>query len=299
MTLFSITRVTLLTIILLAVGVSIEGAELLQPPFYNSRLDQGLYKYSTKFREMAEFPPTEGMLEQGLVRFRQDRGGHACTECHGANGESLKGVATNYPKFDKKLGKPKILEQQINNCMEQHMGQKSLPWEEDDLLLLTTYVKALSNGLPLKVQSDGPMAPFVEAGKRSYHERVGQFDVACVHCHELVAGFNLRAETMSSPNNRGIEKREALINDILKSDRDERSKAALAGSTLGSGSVEHWPTFRLKWGKLASMQHRLRTCNQNVRVEPLPYGDDYYVNLELYLASIANGLPINVPGFRP
>ncbi|MBF0424296.1 MAG: sulfur oxidation c-type cytochrome SoxA [Magnetococcales bacterium] len=272
-----------------------------QPPAYEARLDQGLFKYSPEFRAMADFPPTEGMIEQGLARFRQERGGHTCAECHGESGEKLKGVAAGYPKFDPKLGKPKIIEQQINACLEQRMGQKPLAWEGDDLLLLTVYVKALANGLPLHVQADGPLAPFVAAGERAYRERVGQFDVACRHCHESVAGSNLRAETMSTPSNRGLGEKEALVRAVLAADaKGERGKAAsLAGATIGSGSAEHWPAFRLKWGKLASLQHRLRTCNQNVRVEPLPYGDDLYVNLELYLATLSNGLPVNVPGFRP
>ncbi len=40
--------------------------------------------------------------------------GKACSDCHGAAHESMKGVAARYPAFDKTLGRPVTLEQRIN-----------------------------------------------------------------------------------------------------------------------------------------------------------------------------------------
>ncbi|MEG3641327.1 sulfur oxidation c-type cytochrome SoxA [Magnetococcus sp. PR-3] len=264
---------------------------------YDPEIDQGLYKYSDKFREMADFPPTEGAIEDGMVYFNKMRGDKSCSTCHGENGEALKGVGATYPKYDEKMGKPKLLQHQINTCLTEQMGQKPLKWEKPEQVLLVTYIKALSNGMPLNVKTDGPVAKFVEMGKKAYHQRIGHFDVACVHCHEVAAGTNIRAEYMSAPNNIGMNEMEKLVAELPEGPERERRNAA--GATIGSGSIDHWPTYRLKWGKPASMQRRLRTCNKNVRSQPKGYGDDYYVNLELYLASQSNGLPMNVPGFRP
>jgi sulfur-oxidizing protein SoxA len=42
----------------------------------------------------------------------------------------------------------------------------------------------------------------------------------------------------------------------------------------------------------------LRNCNIGVRAEPYAYGAQEYVNLELFLAWRASGLPIETPGVR-
>nr|CRH05356.1 Putative diheme cytochrome SoxA (Sulfur oxidation) [Candidatus Magnetococcus massalia] len=279
-------------------GVVMAGSALaMDIQGYDREVDQGLYKYSDKFREMADFPPTEGFIEEGQAAFNKDRGGKSCSSCHGSDGEKLAGVGATYPKYDKRTQKPKLLQHQVNRCLTEQMGQKALKWESSEQILLITYVKALSNGMPLNVQTTGPMAKFVAMGEKSYKQRIGHFDVACVHCHEVAAGTNIRAEYMSAPNNTGMKQIDKLIAELPAG--PEREQRNAAGATIGSGSIDHWPTYRLKWGKPASMQRRLRTCNKNVRSQPKGYGDDYYVNLEVYLASQSNGLPMNVPGFRP
>lgn len=264
---------------------------------YDSAIDQGLYKYTPRFREMATFPPTEGVLDQAADLFAKDRGGQSCATCHGEEGERLKGVALEYPKYDAKIGKPKLLQHQINACLTGQMGQKALKWESQEQVFLVAFVKAQSNGMVMNYPTDGPMAPFIAAGKKSYEERIGHFDVACIHCHETAAGTNIRAEFMSPPDNLGLGQVDQLVAELPKTSEQEARLAA--GATIGSGSMDHWPAYRLKWGKTASMQRRMRTCNKNVRAQPKPYGDDYYVNLEAYLATRVKGMPMNVPGIRP
>ncbi|MBF0589136.1 MAG: sulfur oxidation c-type cytochrome SoxA [Magnetococcales bacterium] len=264
---------------------------------YDANKDPGLYKYSENFRGMAEFPPSDGMLEDGKALFNKDRSGQSCATCHGEDGEKLVGASTHYPKYDEKLGKPKLIQHQINSCLTERMGQEALKWEKGEQVMLTTYVKALSNGMPLSIQTDGPMAKFIELGKKAYDERIGHFDIACKHCHNTAAGTNIRAEYMSAPDNTGYANLEAVVAKLPAN--PERERRLAAGAAIGSGSVDHWPIYRTKWGKLATMQRRLRTCNKNVRAVVHDYGSDYYVNLEAYLGSISNGMEMNVPGFRP
>ncbi|MBF0448011.1 MAG: sulfur oxidation c-type cytochrome SoxA [Magnetococcales bacterium] len=281
-----------------AIAVAAGPGEALELNGYDSTLDQGLYKYSPRFREMAEFPPTEGLIDEGQDLFKKDRDGKSCETCHGEDGERLVGAATGYPKYNPKLGKPQLIQQKINECLTEQMGQAPLKDESSEQILLITYVKALSNGMPLAVQTDGPMAPFLKAGKESYFTRIGHFDVSCSSCHHNAAGANIRAEYLSTTDNTGQSKFNELVVQAMaqKNEQDQRN---MAGGTIGSGSIDHWPTYRLKWGQVATMQRRLKTCNKNVRAQPKASGDDYYVNLELYLASISNGLPMNVPGIRP
>jgi sulfur-oxidizing protein SoxA len=83
-----------------------------------------------------------------------------------------------------------------------------------------------------------------------------------MHCHQLYAGKKLRANTLSQGQSNGF------------------------------------PTYRLKWQKLGSLHRRFRGCNKQVRAQPLKYGADEYVNLELYLAWRGRGLPIESPSVR-
>ncbi|MGN7613336.1 sulfur oxidation c-type cytochrome SoxA [Magnetococcales bacterium HHB-1] len=281
-------------------GVAVLGlssAQAQELKGYDASIDQGLHKYSTIFREMAEFPPSEGLLDDAKALFLKKRGDKSCGSCHGQNGEKLVGVGAEYPKYNPKVKKPQLLQHRINTCLTERMGQKALKWEGKEQVMLVTFVKSLSNGMPLNVRTDGPMKPFIEAGKKSYHERIGHFDVSCYHCHNLSAGTNVRAEYMSAPDNTGYKNLDKILKSLPKAPEKERRLEA-AGK-IGSGSVDHWPIYRTKWGKLATMQKRLRTCNKNVRGRVLPYGDDYYVNLEAYMGATSNGLPVNVPGLRP
>jgi len=49
---------------------------------------------------------------------------------------------------------------------------------------------------------------------------------------------------------------------------------------------------------VGSLQRRMRACLSGIRAEMLPYGAQEYLDLELYLAWRAQGLPIETPGVR-
>src|SRR5262249_29568082 len=110
--------------------------------------------------------------------------------------------------------------------------------------------------------TDGPAAPFFEQGKAIYHTRRGQLDLACIHCHEMNHGNMLRAQRLSQ------------------------------------GMSNGFPTYRLKWQALRSLQRRMSGCMRDVRAIPYDDGADEYVDLELYLAWRARGLPVETPSVR-
>ena len=72
----------------------------------------------------------------------------------------------------------------------------------------------------------------------------------------------------------------------------------LRAEELSQGQSNGFPTYRLAWQKLGSIQRRFRQCNSQIRAEALPYGADDYVDLELYLASRGQGLPVESPSVR-
>ena len=188
--------------------------------------------------------------------------GKACSNCHDAAEDSMKGVGARYPVFDAGLGKPINLEQRINKCRVDNMQAKAWKYESRELLGMTTYVKNQSRGMPVQVQIDGPMAPFYEKGKAFYYQRRGQLDMSCANCHVDNPGNMIRANLLSQGQSNGF------------------------------------PTYRLKWQKLGSLHRRVRGCNKQVRAKPYGYGSDEYVNLELFVASRGIGLPVETPAIR-
>ncbi|MDA8168898.1 MAG: sulfur oxidation c-type cytochrome SoxA [Nitrospiraceae bacterium] len=231
---------------------------------YEKRYNAVYGKSTEKMAE--EGNPADFMLDDGKDLFGKAEGsaGKSCASCHGANGEKLKGVAATFPKYDPAINGINTVALQINRCRQEHMGAAPLKYETYDQLALELYVKSLSNGVPIKVSIDGPAKPFYEAGKAYYYKRHGQFNFSCAICHVKYAGHMMRANLLSSNRHH----------------------------------ADHWPAYRLDWGAAGSFQKRFRGCNKNVRQEVLPFQCETYRDLELYLTYQANGLPIQVPGFK-
>ncbi|HXM81491.1 MAG TPA: sulfur oxidation c-type cytochrome SoxA [Burkholderiales bacterium] len=135
----------------------------------------------------------------------------------------------------------------------------ALAYESDELLALTSYIAHESRGMPLKVN---PPPDKLEAGKKAYYQRRGQMNLACAHCHEQNWGKRLGAETLSQ------------------------------------GQPNGYPTYRLEWQKMGSLERRIRACMFGLHAALPPYGSEAMLELELFLAWRANGLPIETPAVR-
>jgi L-cysteine S-thiosulfotransferase len=133
-------------------------------------------------------------------------------------------------------------------------------YESEELLALTTYVAYQSRGLPIGQQLS---EKDVAKGREEYYRRRGQMNLACTHCHDANAGKKLGAETISQ------------------------------------GEPNGYPTYRLRWQTLGSLERRLRACFSGVHAEMPEYGDSLLLELEAYLAWRGRGLPIEAPAVRP
>ena len=187
----------------------------------------------------------------------------ACVTCHAAAASSMRGVAARYPAIDEVAKRPVTLSQRINLCRQNHQQAAALPLESQDLLSLESYVAYQSRGLPVTPPADLRLEPFVQRGQQLYSSRQGQLNLSCAQCHD-----------------------------------------ALAGQRLGSSPIPQahptgYPVYRLEWQGLGSLQRRLRNCMTGVRAEPYAFGAQEMVELELYLASRATGMPLEAPGVRP
>lgn len=207
-----------------------------------------------------------GMLwvERGAQAWRTAAGsaGKSCADCHGDAATSMRGVATRLPAIDAATGALTNLEGRINGCRVQRMGAPSLAYESDTLLGLTAFVAFQSRGMPLAVSIEGPARRHFEAGQRFYQQQIGQMNLACVDCHDRLAGRRLLAERISE------------------------------------GHPNAYPIYRLEWQAAGSLHRRFRSCLSGVRAELLPQGAPELVDLELFVGWRARGLPVETPGVR-
>ena len=190
------------------------------------------------------------------------RGGKSCAACHGDARQSMKGVAARYPQVDPGAARLVNREGRINLCRERNQQAEPFPLESEELLSLTTYVAHQSRGSPVAVTIDLQNRKYFERGRALYYTRRGQMNLACTHCHDRNWGKKLAAETISQ----------------------------------GHGNA--YPAYRLEWQNVGSLQRRIRACYFGLRAEMPPYGAQDLLDLELYLAWRAGGLPVETPGVR-
>lgn len=189
--------------------------------------------------------------------------GRSCASCHGRDGMRLDptGIA-GYPIYDEARDGPLTLQQRINDCRENRVGEFPLPYDDAELVTLETFVRFLARGEEVKVDVDGPLRPFYREGESLYRTRIGQLQIACTHCHDRYVGTRLRDQV------------------------------------LNQGQPNGFPAFRILTGEVSSLQHKLRDCFATLRAMPYPVGSEEFINLEVYLNARSNGLPIETPGVR-
>ncbi len=235
--------------------------------------------HGNELKKMAEDGnPGEFIVEDGRALFHKVDGsaGKSCASCHGENGaKNLKGISVSYPKYSASVNGVLTLPVQINMCRDKNMGvakEKSWKYGKAEITAVELFVKSLSNGMPIKVKTDGPAKAFYEAGKKNFYGKLGEWNWNCAQCHVKYAGRYSRQELLPPA---------PLLAD-------------------------HWPSFRLDWGKEAGMhtrtiQDRFKGCIKNMRVsdDKIPdFETEYMRNLELYVMAQANGRSQHVPGFR-
>lgn len=185
----------------------------------------------------------------------------SCADCHGDIG-SMEGLRAEMPKWNPAAGEPWTLEDWVNWSRAEHQGAEPWKWESEQMLAMTALIGLQSRGMPVNVQTDGPMAPWYEKGKELYYTRIGQLDLACKNCHEDNYGKMIRADRLSQ------------------------------------GQANGFPVYRLKWQGLGSLHRRFAGCMKQVRATPYKRGSDEFTALELYVASRGIGLSVETPSVR-
>lgn len=199
---------------------------------------------------------------EGLWQSLAGRSARACADCHRDAKDSMKGVAAKYPRKPAGAGRLQNLEGRINQCREHNQLADPLRYESEDLLALTVYVVHQSRGMPMAAAIDDAHRAHWSRGRETYFRRQGQMNLACANCHDDNAG-------------------KKLLND-----------------TISQGHGNAYPLYRLEWQGLGSLHRRFRACYFGIRAERPDFGSDELLDLELYLAWRATGLPVETPGVR-
>ncbi|MEY4524485.1 MAG: hypothetical protein RIR27_1561 [Pseudomonadota bacterium] len=185
----------------------------------------------------------------------------SCASCHGDSGQKMAGVATQFPKMQKR--KLQTLEGQINQCRTSRQEAPALAYESKELLALTTFVATQSKGLPIAAQETPQNKKDLQQGRQFFNERMGQLNLSCAQCHQDRAGLKL------------------------------------GGSLIPQGHPTAYPIYRIEWQTMGSLQRRLRNCMSGVRAQQFEYGSQEMAQLELFLMWRARSMPLETPGVRP
>ncbi|NBS02874.1 MAG: sulfur oxidation c-type cytochrome SoxA [Rhizobiales bacterium] len=208
-----------------------------------------------------------GMLSalDGESLWKTKTGGAAksCADCHGEAQTSMKGVAARYPAFNEASQTPIDLQGRINQCRQDQQKDTPLAPESRDLLALSAFIGLQSRGMPTAPPDDQRLTPFRERGRALWSQRMGQLNFSCAQCHEDNWGKHL------------------------------------GSAPIPQAHANAYPIYRLEWQGMGSLQRRLRNCMSGMRALAFPYGAQEFIELELYLAQRARGMPVETPGVRP
>ena len=185
----------------------------------------------------------------------------ACADCHAAGSE--RGMAARYPAFDAANNRPINLAGRIDQCRVRHQQAAPQGAEGAEVLALTAYLAQASRGLAWQPPADQRLTAWSVRGESIWQQRLGQLNLACSHCHDQHAG------------------------------------ARLGGAAIPQAHPTGYPTYRLEWQALGTLQRRLRGCLVGVRAEPFAPQADEWLALEVYLSRRAAGMLLEGPAVRP
>jgi sulfur-oxidizing protein SoxA len=204
-------------------------------------------------------------LDRAAVLWRT-RGptGFACGTCHNDPKTAFKAWAASMPKWEPRLNKVLGIEEFVTRHAKATTGASYL-METEQNRDLSIYLHNLANGAPINVDTSSPEAKAaIERGAELANRKIGELNFACTDCHGKVANHWIRGQWLGAPK----------------------------------AQYDHFPTWRTSLQTVWDIRQRFQWCQVNIRADELPPDAKEYGDLELYLASLNNGLKLSVPGIR-
>ena len=195
---------------------------------------------------------------------RKVRPASRAQSCHSDPTTAFKTWAASMPKWEPRLDKVLGVEEFVTRHAKATTGADWL-METDDNRAMSVYLHYLANGAPIKVDttSAAPKAA-IERGKALAERKIGELNFACTDCHGKSANHWIRGQWLGEPK----------------------------------GQYDHFPTWRTSLLAIWDIRQRFQWCQVNIRADELPPDAKEYGDLELYLASLNDGLKLSVPGIR-
>lgn len=209
--------------------------------------------------------PAADRIDAGAALFKTPGpGGKACIACHATPQASFKRWAVEMPKWEPRLNKVLGVEEFIARHAKATTGADYLMQSAANTDL-SVYLHNLANGEAIKIDLSAPEAKAAyERGVALSELKVGQFNFACVDCHQRGANKWLRGQWLG----------------------DAR------------GQYDHFPLWRTSRSEVWDIRKRLQWCNVQVRANELPPDAVEYGELELYLRKMNEGLKLAAPNIR-
>lgn len=215
----------------------------------------------------------DSYIEEGQALFNTPgKNGQSCASCHApgkTNAPDLENIATCYPKYDHELDKIMLIETRNNHCRQKYTQSHAYKLGSRESNTLSAYVKTLSRNAPISITPNVHTETALLRGKQSFYKKTGQLNFSCADCHVNAANKWLRGQSLSS----------------IQPGGEHRHTAAT------------WPKHFIALHDLGliSLQQRIRHCQIVTQTYPQALGSEEYVDMELYITSLANGLPMQAP----
>ena len=79
---------------------------------------------------------------------------------------------------------------------------------------------------------------------------------------------------------------------------DDRVGQNLRAEKVSQGHINGFPSYLLRWSKIASVHKRIQFCNEQARAIPFKIFSKEYNALQLYMTWRGRGLKIETPAVR-
>ena len=204
-------------------------------------------------------------IDEGKRRWEKD-----CSSCH-----ALEKVVKTVPNFPKLDASQKLinLEDQISVCRQRvdktaSASNQSFSNDDNPTLELSTFLNDSAQQLAIHI---APSANSFHAtiwkqnladGEKLFKTRLGHMNLSCQQCHDGKVGASMRAQKITP------------------------------------GHPTGFPAYRISWQGLGSIERRIRACFSGVQAQVPSQQDIRLRQLELYLKTRAQGMPLEGPSTR-
>jgi sulfur-oxidizing protein SoxA len=218
-------------------------------------------------------------IDEGKRKWEKD-----CTSCHVL--EKVVKAVPNFPKLDASQ-KLINLEDQISVCRQRvdktlaasastfaslsafaSASTQSFTNDDNPTLELSTFLNDSAQQLAINIAPPTEQSHFaiwkqnLAEGEKLFKTRLGQMNLSCQQCHDGKVGASMRAQKIT------------------------------AGHPTG------FPAYRISWQGLGSIERRIRACYSGVQAQVPAQQDIRLRQLELYLKSRAQDMPLEGPSTR-